>query len=95
VKEEELLADVRELIAEHRLLGYHTHDSRRSERGFPDLVICGRRVLFRELKTTEGTMSGPQARWKWRLLATGADWGIWTPEDLASGRIERELTEIS
>ncbi len=43
-------------------LVYHTHDSRRSEAGFFDLVIVtwDTRLLFRELKTTKGKLSKAQ-----------------------------------
>jgi hypothetical protein len=55
VSEATLLAKV---MAEARRLGYlvyHTHDSRRSAPGFPDLVLCnGQRLLFVELKSRTG-----------------------------------------
>ena len=75
-------------------LGYHTHDSRRSEPGFPDLVLVSskhRRVLFRELKTDKGRVSPEQRRWIDGLTAAGADAGVWRPADLRSGRVTKEL----
>jgi hypothetical protein len=43
---------------------YHTHDSRRSERGFPDLV-CVRRgvIVFAELKVGRNRLSAAQMEW--------------------------------
>jgi hypothetical protein len=50
-----------------RLLGrlaYHTHDSRRSEPGFPDFVLTRRRrTIFAKLKSDTGRLSAPQRRW--------------------------------
>jgi hypothetical protein len=80
-----------------RLLGiewYHTHDSRRSRKGFPDLVLCGSRVLYRELKTETGKVTPEQQRWGDRLQQAGEDWSVWRPADLRLGDILRELTEI-
>jgi hypothetical protein len=71
-----------------------------SNAGFPDLVIYGRGgTLHRELKTMRGMTPGnglrpAQTDWKYRLLAAGHDWAIWTPSDLASGRIQSELQAI-
>lgn len=81
-----------------RLLGiawYHTHDSRRSPTGWPDLALAGSRgLLYRELKTATGRVTPAQHAWGQRLKAVGCDWDVWRPADLASGRILRELEAI-
>ena len=61
---------------------YHTFDSRRSEPGFPDLVLVKDRVLFRELKTDKGRVSPAQKAWGVKLTDAGADWSIWRPAQL-------------
>jgi hypothetical protein len=63
--------------------------------GWPDLALCGRRgLLFRELKTAAGRLSVTQRQWGDRLCAAGADWAVWRPADLISGRIACELQAI-
>lgn len=76
------------------------HSPRRGNlRGFPDLFLCGRYgVMFRELKTMRGAgrgVEGQQVRWKYALRAAGQDWAIWSPADLSSGRIARELDYLA
>ena len=94
--EGELERHVRRLLADLRLYGYHTHDSRRSAPGFPDWVIIGRAgVLFRELKSAAGELSPEQRRVRNLLMAAGQDWAVWRPADLASGRIARELAAVA
>lgn len=45
-------------------LVYHTHDSRRSPEGFPDLVLVrGERIVFAELKSQAGRTSPQQEAW--------------------------------
>jgi hypothetical protein len=75
-------------------LAYHTHDSRRSEPGYPDLhlIHAGRGIsLFRELKTRTGRVSPDQRKWGAALEAAGHDFAIWRPVDLWSGLILEQL----
>lgn len=94
--ERELQDAVTELAT---LLGfdvYHTHDSRHSAAGFPDLVLMHERrqvVLFRELKTELGAVSPEQARWLDGLRRAGYDTGVWRPREWLDGTVERELRE--
>lgn len=78
--EAELLALVLEACRALRLRAYHTGDSRGSQPGFPDLVIVGKRVLYRELKSQTGRLSPRQTDWLCDLRSAGADAGIWRPE---------------
>ncbi len=79
--ERELQQLIREACAVFRLLCYHTHDSRRSEPGFPDLVVVGSRCLFRELKTTRGRLTTAQTTWLTALAAASVDAAVWRPAD--------------
>jgi hypothetical protein len=74
-------------------LVYHTHDSRRSQRGYPDLCLVKDRVLFRELKTDRGRLTPAQRVWLERLGRAGADVGVWRPESWRNGDILRELRD--
>jgi len=63
-------------------LAYHTHDSRHSEAGFPDLVLVHslrRRVIYAELKSDSGHVSPPQQRWIEALETAGAEVHLWQP----------------
>lgn len=74
---------------------YHTFDSRRSAKGWPDLAMVGKRgFITRELKSERGTVTADQERWGEMLRQVGISWDIWRPEDLRSGRIENELRAI-
>ena len=55
---------------------YHTHDSRRSSRGFPDWVMVHpgqKRILFIELKGWAGHASEEQLAWLEDLATAGAE----------------------
>ena len=61
---------------------YHTHDSRRSVAGFPDLTLVrDTRLMFAELKAERGKVSGDQQAWIDALRAAGADVRVWRPGD--------------
>lgn len=69
-------------------LVYHTHDSRRSESGYPDLTLARRgEVLFVELKSNKGKLSLAQMAWRAMLPS----WRLWTPAELLDGTVERTL----
>lgn len=62
---------------------YHTHDSRRSDTGFPDLCLARPpRVVFIELKSAKGTLSGAQKEWAADLRnCPGVEYLAAWPED--------------
>lgn len=73
-------------------MSYHTHDSRRSQPGFPDLVLVrGHRVLWRELKTQTGRLRPDQTRWITALELAGQDAAVWRPIDWFNDHISDEL----
>lgn len=91
--EAEFQRQVRTLCEMRGLLVYHTHDSRRSDPGFPDLVIVGsRRMIYRELKKQDGVVSAMQQYWIDRLREIGHDADVWRPSDLP--RIAQELGSL-
>jgi hypothetical protein len=94
VTEGELEREVRRLLKELKLWGYHAHDSRRSQAGWVDWVIIGKRAIFRELKSSTGQLSRDQVRVRDLLIAAGQDWALWRPSDLDSGRIRLELAGL-
>jgi hypothetical protein len=95
--EAHLEREVRRLAKRHGVHGMHILDSRRAigAAGMPDWMFIGRDVLWRELKRAYEGLEGEQAAWRWRLLAAGANYGIWRPLDLETGRIDQELQAIA
>ena len=73
---------------------FHSLNSRGMRPGWPDLVIIGTRVIYRELKTEVGVLSAEQRRVGSRLTQAGTDWAVWRPRDLRSGLIERQLRQL-
>ena len=64
--EKQLEAAVRAAALALGYLYYHTHDSRRSNPGFPDCVMVHPRtgaLLFWELKSERGRPTGAQMEW--------------------------------
>ena len=96
--------DLQELVRRTALLFswhfYHTHNSRRSDPGFPDCVMLQgsalmgepTRLVVAELKSAKGKVSAAQQGWldRFRELP-GAEVFVWKPADWLDGTIERVL----
>jgi hypothetical protein len=71
VTEKQFLQQIIDLARYSGWLAYHVHDSRRSEPGFPDLVLArGLHLMFWEVKREVGRLSPEQTRWLNRLGGT-------------------------
>ena len=76
----------RQVVLLAELMGwyvYHTYDSRRSNPGFPDLVLvrtpC---VVFAELKREKGRVTPAQREWADELSrCSGVEYYLWRPSD--------------
>ena len=68
-------------------LVYHTHDSRRSEPGFPDICAVHPttgHLFFAELKGDTGRVSEAQTQWLNALGKSAADVALITPANMES-----------
>ena len=90
--ERELQNAVLELAGYLDWITYHTHDSRRSNPGFPDLcmVRCGR-LVFAELKSERGKLTNDQRSWIVELVRADVETYLWRPSDWTDGTIEAVL----
>jgi hypothetical protein len=72
-----------QVVAYSRVMGwrvYHTHDSRRSAPGFPDLVLVRRpRCVFAELKAERTHTTEDQRTWLAELRECGQEAYLWRP----------------
>jgi hypothetical protein len=94
IDEAALQAQVLRIAGHTGWRAYHTHDSRRSAAGFPDLVLAhprAGRVVFAELKSEAGRLSRAQLAWLTDLAAAGAHTHVWRPADLLDGTITTTL----
>lgn len=83
-------------------MAYHPYDSRRSQRGFPDLVLLrpstgpGPQLHFAELKSRTGSPTPEQLAWLAGLSAVEQATGgivrahLWRPDDMDT-RVARAL----
>lgn len=82
VLERDFQAQVLELLKLNRWVSYHTHDSRRSTAGFPDIVALhpasGDRLVM-ELKTEKGRATPEQLQWLAHFEACGIEAQLYRP----------------
>lgn len=106
MSEDELLRNVLELCSYLGITTAHFRPARTEHgwrtavqgdgKGFPDLVLVGgRRLAFRELKSARGQLDADQRRWRDYLLDAGQDWALWRPAEWSSGAIPAELKALS
>jgi hypothetical protein len=95
MSEAALQANILDAAKALRWLRYHTHISRKSQPGFPDLVLVHerqQRLIFAELKTEKGPVTPEQVEWLHQLRTTGrCEVYIWRPRHWAAGTIQQLL----
>jgi hypothetical protein len=95
VTEAELQAAITEICRLKGLWWFHPYDSRRSNSGWVDLAILGKRgALFAELKSEDGRRTMEQIRCAERITKAGLQYRLWQPADLKDGTIVKELQAI-
>lgn len=91
-----LESNLRRLMRDYHLYGFHARVAIGSEAGWPDWVIIGPGgILFRELKSQRGELTPEQRSVGSKLAKVGMDWAVWRPQHLFDGTIERRLTAIA
>lgn len=81
--EAEFQAEVERIAKERGWRAYHTRDSRKSAKGFLDLVLVRERVVWAELKAEDGRPTADQLNWIDDLRAAGEEVYVWKPSDMA------------
>lgn len=81
--EQQWMAQVKELAGFRSWHFYHTYNSRKSNPGFPDLVLMrAPRVIFAELKRDKGQLTLDQIVWKEGLEGCpDVEYYLWRPSD--------------
>jgi VRR-NUC domain len=93
MSETDLQAAVVDLARQLGYLVYHTFDSRKSTKGFPDLVLVHKRsgnLLVAELKDATRKVTPEQDEWLRAFALRGAAF-LWRPEHWRDGTILRAL----
>lgn len=80
-EEKEFQAAVVKRAKELGWRGYHTFDSRKSEKGFLDWVGVRERVVWMELKSANGKPTAEQLCWMEALQAAGQEVYLFRPAD--------------
>lgn len=91
--ESALQSNILDLATRLQWMSYHTHDSRRSQPGWPDLAMVRRgRLIIAELKQERGRPTAKQAEWLAALrLVPNVEVYLWRPSDWFADRIRQVL----
>lgn len=83
ISEKEFQQQVIDFAKLHGWISYHTHDSRRSSAGYPDLTLLkGSRIIFAELKRQNGRLRPEQEIWLAALRKVpGLEVFVWKPSN--------------
>jgi hypothetical protein len=82
ISEKEFMSKVIAYAVSRGFLVYHTHDSRRSEPGFPDLIFIRQsRWIVAELKTKGKKPTTAQSKWLKAFGAVCPEVFTWWPDD--------------
>lgn len=74
-----------ELASYYRWRHFHPFDMRRSDAGWPDLVLArAPELIFVELKTDRGRLSAAQVDWIELLRGCGQEVHVWRPRDFGA-----------
>ena len=97
--DEKGIAEIEAILGEYPWLLWH-HCARsqtcHGTPGMPDFVIIGKHgEIWREVKPHYGEHPRlGQIAWKYGLLGAERDWDVWTPDDIASGRVRSEIEAL-
>lgn len=96
ISEADWQATVTDLAAVHGWRVFHARPARTARgwatpvaydgAGFPDLVLVRERVVFAELKSHRGKVTGDQQAWLDSLGRGGAEVYVWRPDDFEEVR---------
>jgi hypothetical protein len=93
---DELIGEAAKICRDFAVTIQYWPDSRRAwSRGWPDLVLAGAALLFREIKTQDDNLDQEQWDWGERLTVAAQDWKVWRPRDFVSGLVRREIAGIA
>lgn len=84
ISEKQFQAQIVELARWNNFVVYHTFDSRRSEAGFPDLILIRPpRLIVVEVKSQTGRVTPAQEAWLQRFQECGIETHVWRPDHWA------------
>ena len=96
--ETQLQSSIIELATLLGWLSYHTHDSRHSAKGFPDLCLAHPRtgrLIFAELKSAKENLTEAQEKWRDALEPNGHEYYLWRPSHWESEEILQTIKPMT